>query len=161
MFLTLMFVVRVVMYNVRFVPSPAAAYVTAVAWGLPLLSSVDRVAERPSSNRIFDSGEVGHWRSLLRFPAPTGRLVDQLHAVYGASEGTGGRRITENFDRRLHSLIFVRSSTWLGAAIRTSHGRRMLHMAGRLLTVENGTGARLGRQIEAAQKLRVERDDDR
>lgn len=57
--------------------------------------------------------------------------------------------------------FIVRSSTWLGAAIRTSHGRRMLHMVGRPLTVENGAGARLGRQIEAAQKLRVERDDDR
>ncbi len=96
MFPTLTFVVRVVMYNVRFVPSPAAAYVTAVAWGLPLLSSVDRV---PNDRRRIEFSTVA--RSVTgapssAYPAPIGWLVAQLHAVYGASEGTGGRRIIEN-----------------------------------------------------------------
>lgn len=43
-----------------------------------------------------------------------------------------------------------------------AHERRQgARMVDRPLTVEDGTGAGLGRQVEAAQKLRVERYDDR
>ena len=81
-------------------------------------------------------------------------------AVYGASEGAGGQRIIENSTG--YCICFLRAKLHMvGSGDSNSYGRRLLHMVGRPLTVENGAGACLGRQIEAAQQLRVERDDDR
>ena len=96
-------------------------------------------------------------QSMTGAEALVSTLADHGVTACFANPGTSEMHFVAALDR----VEGIRCVLGLFEGVVTGAADGFARMVDRPLTVEDGTGAGLGRQVEAAQKLRVERYDDR